>query len=145
MDSIGYGTAVHWDNPAGSLNFIRIGKVKNIAWGGPERDAVDKSTQDTPEGWRQWRKGMKDATSISFTVAQDMDDPTHDANTGLYSDFYEDRINHNWRIIANDGVRTTTFQFEGLCKSMPSKYPEAGMIEADVTVKLSGKPTIATV
>lgn len=136
-----FGTAIQWD-PAGGSSYTAIGQVESI--GGPSlsRDSIDVTTHDNANTWRSFIKGLKDGGEITFSIIYDPALATHDFSTGLLSDFDEDSVIPNWRLIFPD-TANTTWTLPGFLTAFNVNEAIDDAIKADITIKVSGTPTLA--
>lgn len=136
-----FGTQLAWD-PAGGSSYSTIGQIHNI--GGPNlaRDNIDVTTHDSTDMWREFIKSLKDGGEVTFDITYDPALGTHDASTGLLSDFGDDDTIPNWQITFPD-TGATTWTFPGFVTGFSPAEPIDDKLAASVTVKVSGAPTLA--
>lgn len=136
-----FGTEIAWD-PAGGSAYVAIGQVANI--GGPAlaRESIDVTTHDSPTMWREFIKSLKDGGEVTFQIIYDPALGTHDAATGVLSDFEEDSVVPNWRLTFPD-TGGTMWTFPGFLTGFNSQEPIDDKLAADITVKVAGAPTLA--
>lgn len=136
-----YGIELAWD-PAGGSAFTDIAQVKMITPPGISRESIDVTTHDSANAWMEFIKGMKDGGEVSFDIEYDPDLGSHDATTGLLSDFAEDSDIAAWRLRFPD-TNQTTWTFPGFLTAFnPTGDPKADLT-ASITIKVSGQPTLA--
>lgn len=136
-----FGTAIAWD-PAGGSSYSTIGQVRTIAAPTLTRETVDVTTHDSANMWREFIKSVKDGGEVTFGIIYDPALGTHDAGTGLLSDFAEDETIATWQLTFPD-TGATVWTFPGIVTGMPVEANFDGELGAEVTIKVSGEPTLA--
>lgn len=107
--------------------------ITSISGPGNTKDTLETTDLCTIDGFRTFISGLKDAGEISLAM-----------NYGqtvwqkLYAD-YEGVLNGNYAIVLPDGL---TLEFEGLVTACPLEIPMDEKVTSEVTIKISGKPTI---
>ena len=144
-----FGTLVAWDK-AGGTSYSTIGQVtSDISGPGFSRGSIDVTNHADSDMFRQKMPGLIDAGQISFTVAFDPADATHNWATGLLDDFDGDGCTlPAWRITMNVCtalVTSSTWTFDGFVAGMDFSAGLEDVHRADVTVEISGKPTLTIV
>lgn len=140
-DFLGFGVILEWD-PAGGTSFTPIGQINDITPPGPSRDSVEKTTHNSPDRWKESMKGLKSGGQVSFDVNYDPALATHNASTGVLSDFDEDAVIPNWRLVFPD-TGATQWTFPGFLEGAQPATPINDKMTMDVTVIVSGKPTLS--
>jgi predicted secreted protein len=136
----GFLVTLQWD-PAGGTAFSTIGQVMDI--NGPEisRDEIEVTTRDSTEYWMEFIKGMKNGGNISFGLVLDLSLASHGtAATGLLSDLQNEGTIPAWRLNFPQSRRAS---FAGFVTAFPPASPMKDALTADITVKVTGKPTFA--
>lgn len=130
---LGYGVTL-------TRNAVAIAEISNV--GGPSlsRDSVDVTHHASPDRWREFIKGLKDGGEVSFDINHIPDNPTHDATTGLLSDFANDTTIDTWGMTFPDG---TVWTFPGFLTNFEPQGPVDDKLAASITIKVAGKPTLA--
>lgn len=141
--TLGYGTILEYYT--GSA-YAAIGQVKDITGPGITRDIVDVTTQDSTDSYKEFLAALADPGEVTFTVEFDPDDSSHDQTSGLLS-LLENTSSTNFNLITP--VSATTgywgFAFAGLVTGFELKSPVEGSIQADVTIKVTSKPTLSDI
>jgi predicted secreted protein len=136
-----FGTVVAWD-PAGGSSYTDIGQLRDIGPPGITRDSIEVTTHDSTDAWREFIKGIKDGGEFTMVVEYDPVLATHDYSTGLLSDFDEDVTIPNFRLTFPDATTT-----QWICPGFITNAQPATPLDSDltmaITVKVSGKPTLA--
>ena len=135
----GGGVTLAWDN-SGGTSFTDIGQV--VDYGGPTlgRNSIDSTTRDDTNKWRTFIKGWKDAGELTFGVALDPALASHSTAAGFLGDFLDDSTIPNWQITFPD---STTWECLGFLTGSEPTGPLDDLLTADVSIKLSGEPTLA--
>ena len=139
-----YGTKMAiWDPTAnaGAGAYVTIADVLDISGPSLARDALDVTSHDATEGWRDFIYGLKDAGEVTFDVLFDPTEPTHkNAQGGLLFELAQGTAAQQFQITWPDG--TTTWTFNGLVTGFEPGAPVEDKLTASVTIKISGKPTL---
>lgn len=136
-----FGIQIAWD-PAGGSSYATIGQILDVAGPNLQRSTIDVTTHDSVDAWMEFLKSLKDGGEVTFSIVWDPALGTHDAATGLASDFDEDSINPNFQITFPD-TGNTVWTFPGAVTNFNPTAPVADRLSADVTIKVMGKPTLA--
>lgn len=131
--SIGYGTIFRW---AG----VQVAEVFDLKPPELSRTIVDVTHYQSPNRWMEFIKGLKDGGSLTIQLNWDFDDPTHDAATGILSDFADDSSIAMGEIEFPDG---TTWSAPMIVEKFAGAVPINDRNVATVTVKIAGQPTLA--
>lgn len=137
---IGHGTRLQrtpTDSP-GTVN--DLGELIEI--GGPElsRDAVDASHMLSPDQYREFISGMRDAGEVSFTVALVPDNTQGSVHQELIDD-YNTNSTVRYRLLFPDA--NTYWEFDALLTSIPHAIPLDDRMTIGGTMKISGRPELA--
>jgi hypothetical protein len=101
---------------------------------------------DSTSGYREFLAGLNDAGELSFAIGWDPLTAAHGTavGTGILSDFLDEQCTMTtWELALNIcGTKTATWTFAGFLTGFSPSYPVEGENAADVTVKLSGVPTL---
>jgi predicted secreted protein len=135
-----FKTKIAWD-PAGGSSFTEIAQVRAITPPSISRSEIDVTTHDSPNGWMEYLPGLKDGGEVSFEIIFDPSLGTHDAITGLLSDFDDDTI-ASWRIIFPNTANTTWIAL-GFLTGFEVDAPTDDALTASITIKVTGKPTLS--
>jgi hypothetical protein len=112
----------------------RIAEVTNIDWSGMERATKEDTPLDVAGGYETFIGGLRKAGELKLAM-----NFTRDTYEVMLADFNND-ARQNYELILPDDDQTS-FEFEGLVKSMPLKVDKT-LITADVSIQISGQPTI---
>lgn len=137
----GYGITLGYDL-AGGTSYTTVGQLYDIAPPGMSRDAIDVTDHSSTDRWREFIKGLKDGGEVTLSVWYDPVNATQDFSTGVLADLDEDITVPNWLITFPD-VASTTWTIPGFVTDASPAVPLDDGMSMDVTVKVSGKPTLA--
>lgn len=122
--------------------FTDIGEIRDINGPGMKLDTIEVTHHLSPNATREWRPTLKDLGEVSFEIAFDPANGTHDATTGLWKD-HADRTKRNFRLVFPDAA-ATTFEFAAYVTGIDFKAPVEGIITADITLRPTGVITDVT-
>jgi hypothetical protein len=139
-----FGSQLKWD-PAGGTAYVAIGQVKDISGPSIARGDIDVSDHDSSDGYREFLPGLVDGGAYTFTIAWDSQNTAHlqGVGTGVIGDLEQDgctlpAFQHTLTQCAGTAVWT----FDGYVNGFTMNNPVEGEITADLSVKISGKPTM---
>lgn len=133
----GFGTALQrGDGATPTETFTTIANSTKIKGPGIKRETIDVTAHDSAEGWMEFVGGLKDAGEISLDINYDPAD--HDV---LVTDF-DDEDPRNYRLVFPDDD-ATTWSFSAILTEFEPEAPYDDKIEASLTFKLTGKPTLS--
>jgi len=145
-----FGSRLYWD-PYGGSDFTAIGQVGDIDGPSVSRGDVDVTDHDDAvvndgDGWRTFLKGIPDAGDLSFVLNFDpIFVATHgqEEGTGVLWDFENTRGElPTWRLDLHTLEGTLEWGFSGYVSGATFSSPVEGAHTGDITVKISGKPTL---
>lgn len=119
--------------------FTVIANVTNI--GGPDRsrETIDVTAHDSPDGWMEFIGGLKDGGEISVDLNYDPRETTHELD-----DDFDDSEPRNYQIILLPGSADEfTWSIAGVMTGLGDEFPYDDKMARTVTIKVSGKPTLA--
>lgn len=133
-----FGTQFKRDT-TGSGSFSTIANVSDLSGPEREREAIEVTSHDSPDQYREFVKGLKDGGEVSVTINFD---PTNTTHQSLDADF-EERDLRDYQIVILPGTADEwTWEFTALITSISESYPVDDRMEREVTVKISGKPNL---
>lgn len=136
-----FGTLLKIGDGGSPENFTTIAEVKDISLSHFARDMIDVTTHSSTEGWREFMAGLKSGGEVTFEINFLPTDATHSYAAGLLHD-WEGGTLRNFKIVLTD-AGNTTWTFAAIVSDFVPKAPVSGALTAAVTLKLSGKPTLA--
>ena len=143
----GFGTTLKLGDGEAIESFTAVAEVVDINGPGIKRDARETTHHQSSDKFREYKPGLKDGGEISFTVNLLPGNATHGtAATGLLGTINDDEL-HNWELVLPENAPETQYDwsFAAFLTSFDVKYPKGENITAELTLKISGKPTLAVV
>jgi len=131
----GRGTTLQRGDGADPEVFTAIANVTSIEGPQMERETIDVTAHDTPNGWMEFVGGLKDAGEVELEI--NYDPAEHDA---LVADF-DDEEPRNYRLVFPDSA-ATTWQFKAILTEFSVEAPYDDKLVANVTFKVTGKPVL---
>lgn len=132
---IGHGTLFKIGNGASPEVFTTVAEVTAITPPQMSRDSVDASHNESPDGWREFIGGLKDGGEVELTLNWV---PGSATTILLMQEIAADAGNK--QVVFPNGE---IFSFAALCTNIGPEAPVDGKMEASVTYKVTGKPTLA--
>jgi predicted secreted protein len=136
---VGHDVVLQWDRAGGTV-YSTIAQIVDISGPSMSRNAIDATTRDSTEYWREFLKGFKDAGEITFNLMYDPALAGHSGTAGILADFYADSTIPAWRMQL-PGSRNYTFR--GFSTAFEVGAPLDDALAVDLTVKVTGKVTIS--
>lgn len=130
-----FGTELQRGDGAETEVFTAIGNVVNIQGPGIERETIDTTAHDTTNGWRTYIGGLKDAGEIELEV--NYDPAVHDV---LMADLDDDEP-RNYKLVFPT-TPSVTWTVALILTGFEQEAPHDDKLSADITFKVSGKPTL---
>jgi predicted secreted protein len=131
-----FGTQLLRGDGASPEVFTAIANVVSIEGPEVERETLDMTAHDTPDGWREFVGGLKDGGEVSVEV--NYDPALHD---DLIDDF-DDPAPRNWKIVFPTSP-SVEWEFAAVLTGFSSQAPHDDKLSAEITLKVSGKPVIS--
>lgn len=123
----------------GAGTFVVIANVSDLSGPSRSREAIEVTAHDSPDQYREFVKGLKDGGEVSITLNYD---PALNTHSALDGDFEENSL-RSYQIIVLPGEDDEhTWEFTGLITTLSDSFPIDDRMEREVTVKISGKPTL---
>ncbi len=121
---------------AGTPTYVKIGDVISIDFGGLTSDTLDSSVHG--DAWRSYVAGLKDGGTVSMTVR--FGPKTH----ADLLDNVGTKCANQWTFPLETSTNVTPLgiEWDGIIQTVGVAAPHDGLLEASVTVQLSGAPTI---
>lgn len=134
-----FGTLLKMGDSLTPETFTTIAEVGDIELPGINADTEDVTVQTSPGAVKEFVCTLLDAGEVTFPINWVPTDPTHDHTTGLLAQAL-DRETRNFQAVLPD-AGGFTIQFSAcVTKFGPPKAPVAGVLQADITLKVSGLP-----
>lgn len=133
-DAIGHSTQFQRsdDGTAGGV-FTSVGTIRDISAPGLSRDVVETTHMLSTDRWREFIGGMRDGGEMSFTLTFD---PDAAETTSFETDLNADTKAY-YKIIWPDADE---WGFFGWLTAFNVSAPVEDKMEAEVTIKITGKP-----
>lgn len=122
---------------AGVANAV-IAAVRSISGPGLSLDTEDVTTHDSTEAWEEVVATILRTGEVALEIVYDPAAATHSATAGLL-DYLENGKEGFFTLTFPD---TTAWLFPGYVIGFEPDAPHDGALTANVTLKISGKPTI---
>ena len=136
MAIAGVGTKFRrWNSATGAWE--DLAQINSIEGPGMSRDFIDTTALDTAGGYRTFITGFRDAGQVTLNM-----NFTRDSYDKMQTDF-ESSAAQNYEIILPDDDNTT-LEFEGYVTELPLSVTPDDKVTANVTIKVSGQPTVAS-
>ncbi len=141
---IGHGTLLQRGDGGGPEVFTTVAEVLNISGPSISRDAVDVTTMDSPDQYREFIGGLLDGGEVTFDVVYDPVDPTIEPVAGLLSELalVSGSAATNWQLVFSDPA-ATTWAFPAIVTGVEPAEAIDDKVMLSVTLKVSGKVTLA--
>lgn len=134
--------AIHAFGTLLKRNGTTIGEVYDISGPSLSRDNVEITHHQSPGRWREKMKSLKDAGDVTFSIQYVPTEATHRLSTGILADLNTDTgALDTWSIVFPD-TGATTWSFSGFIAGFEPKEPIDDRLTADVTITVSGQPTL---
>ncbi|MEQ4610329.1 MULTISPECIES: phage tail tube protein [Streptomyces] len=134
-----FGTQLLRDTTGAGV-FAAVANVSDLSGPSRAREAIEVTTHDSPNRYREFIKGLKDGGEVEATINFDPGNTSHQA---LDADFEEDDLRDYQLVILPGDPDEHTWTFSALITAIGDAYPTDDKIERTVTFKISGMPTLA--
>lgn len=135
-----FGTVLRIGSTSGSGG-TAIANVVSID--GPELtlETIDVTTHDSPSGFREFIGGLKDGGEVGLELAFDPANATHrNASGGLLHALLNRTVLEYTLVLPSSP--TVSWYFNALVTSFQTQAPIDDKLPANVTLKITGAPTI---
>lgn len=136
-----FGTLLKIGDGGSPETFTTIAEVTNISGPSLSMNTVDVTSHDSTDGWREFVGGLLDGGEVTLDINFIPTDPTHSYSTGLLNDMVN-RTKRNFQLVFPD-AGNTTWSFTALITAFEPSAPTDDKLSASVTLKITGKPTLA--
>jgi len=120
--------------------FTTVAEVRDISGPGLSVGTADVSAHDGA-GWREFVATLKDAGEVTFTLNFVPGNATQSYSAGLIKNLV-DKTLRNFQLVFPT-ASPTTWTFAAYVTNFEPSAPVDGELSADVTLKISGAPTLA--
>lgn len=119
--------------------FETIANVTNVGGPSRSRETIDVTSHDSPGQWMEFIGGLKDGGEISLDINYDPAEATHDLD-----DDFDDTTARNYQVvILPDTEDEYTWSISGVMTGLEDEFPYDDKMARTMTIKVSGKPTLA--
>lgn len=130
-----FGIALERSDMSGDTAvFAPIANVTNLSGPEIERETYDVTAHDSPNGWREFIGGLKDAGEVSIEVNFDPRD--HEM---LLSDL-DDTEARDYKITFPGTIGS--WEFKAFMTGFSSESPVDDKMSGEITFKVTGQPTL---
>jgi len=119
--------------------FTVVAGVQDISGPGFTTDIIEVTAHDSPNAFEEFVAGIKRSGEVTFDLALDPADATHDETTGLFA-FWQDRLAHNMQLIWPFLSPSRQMDFAGIVIGFEYTAPVSGFLGASITIKPTGEP-----
>ncbi len=137
-----FGTLVKiGDGASPTENFTTIAELKKITGPGIKAATIDVTVHNSGSPWRRFIHGLIDGGELKLDLNFVPQNGTHSYSSGLLSDL-ANRNKRNFQLVFPDSG-TTTWLIPCIVTDFSTMEDPAGALEASVTLKVNGTPTLA--
>ena len=137
----GYSTLLKIGDGGGTEVFTTIAEVKDSNGPTLELATEDVTNHSSPGAWREFIPTLKDAGEVTFMVNFIPTTATQSYTSGLLKDL-NNRTKRNFQLVFPDGV-ATTWTLPAYVTGFEPSGPVDGVLEASISLKIAGAPTLA--
>ena len=119
--------------------FATIAEVKDIKGPKLKADVEDATSHDSTDGWKEFIPTLIEGGEVTFDIQFVPTGATHSYVAGLLK-LYVDRTLRNFQLVFPDA---TTWVMPAFVTGFEPENTLKGISKADVTLQISGKPTLA--
>ena len=138
---LGYGALLKRGDGGSPEVFTTVAEITSISPPSLDIPEVEVTHFESPNGFREYIPGLKDAGEFSFEINYVPNDATQNASTGIMANFLA-RTTLNWKIEFPQFSGTPTWAFPGYIKAFEPNVPVDDKITATITVRVTSAPTI---
>lgn len=141
MAEAGIGTLLKIGDGGSPETFTAIAEVLDITGPNLSTDTEDGTHQQSPGGFEEVVPTILRTGEVTFTIQFLPTHATHNATTGLVAD-WKNKTLRNFQLVFSDPA-STTWAFAAYVTGFQPQSPVGGKRTADVTLKVTGQPTLA--
>lgn len=125
--------------------YANIAQVLDISGPGVQADQIQVSHRDST--WRKYLPGLVDGGEVSFDIAFDPNDASHDptVTTSMYADCINQKAGNYKLTFPGAGTATTTCILNAFVTKFETSEPVEDALTASITLKINGALTWAHV
>jgi len=109
-----------------------IAEINAIVGPGAKRDAIDTTTFDTEEGYREFITGFRDGDQVALNMSF-----TRETFEVMVNDFLDDEYKY-YQILFPD-TDESVIAFEGFVNKLPVELSADDQIKANISIKVTGE------
>lgn len=141
MAGSSFGTQLkRGDGGSPTETFTKVAEVQDIQGPDFKLNTEDMTSHDSTDGWEEIIPTTLSAGSVKFAINYAPAATTHSATAGLLYDLVN-RVKRNFQIVFPD-TGSTTWSFSAYVTGFSTKEPVKGKMTADITLDVTGKPTL---
>lgn len=136
---LGFGALLKIANDSSPATYVTIGKINSLSGPGIARDAVEVTHMQSPNGYREFIPGLKDGGEVTAEINFL---PADAGLTTLLAQLDDSQLS-----ACKITLPTTPayeWSFDAIVTGLPVEIPMDDKMTMEVTLKVSGKPTLAT-
>jgi predicted secreted protein len=137
----GYGCLLKIGDGGTSETFTTIAEVTDISGPKFSADTTEVTSYSSTAAWKERIPTLIDAGEVSFKINFIPTNATHSQTAGLLKDF-KGRLKRNFQLLFSD-TSPTTWSFAAYVTGFEVSEPLDGQLAADVTLSITGAPTLA--
>jgi hypothetical protein len=126
--------------PASPEVFTAVANINDINGIKVTAETVDTSTHNNTDGYREFITSLKNGGDVTFKVNWDPTNATHNESSAGLLGLLNGGNLINWQIREGTITPVKQWTFIGVVTVVGTIYAVAGKMEADITIKVSGKP-----
>ncbi len=117
-----------------------IAEILDVSGPSLSMDTIDVTHHASPEAWREYVAGLLDAGEVSFDINYVPTAATHKNASGGLLYLLATRASQAFTLTFPDA---TAWTFNGFVTGFEPSAPVDDKLSASITIKLTGKPTLA--
>lgn len=134
-----FGIILKRGNGGAPETFASVAEVKDIKPFKLKAETKETTHHGSAGGWRTFKATLIEGGECTFKINFLPDDTTHSFSAGLAADLMN-RQQRNYQIILPD-TTTSGYQFAAIVTQFDPDGPVDGLLETDVTLKITGAVT----
>ncbi len=134
-----FGILLKKGNGGSPETFASVAEVKDIKPFKLKAETKETTHHGVSGAWRTFKPTLIEGGECTFKINFLPDDATHDFSAGLASDLIN-RQQRNYQIVLPD-TTSTTYQFAAIVTQFDPDGAVDGLLETDVTLKITGPVT----
>jgi hypothetical protein len=136
MAETSFGVILKRGNGATPEVFTAVAEVKDIKPFKLKAETKETTHHGSPGGWRTYKATLIEGGECTFKINFLPGDSTHSFSAGLAADLIN-RTERNWQVVLPD-ADDTGYEFAALVTQFDPDAPVEGILETDVTLKITG-------